>query len=42
MKYLFFEGPCPWEQKSETKKMDTALSMKVAFGEQDSSLWMLQ
>jgi L-alanine-DL-glutamate epimerase-like enolase superfamily enzyme len=42
MKYLFFEEPCPWEQKSETKKVADALSMKIAFGEQDSSLWMFQ
>jgi L-alanine-DL-glutamate epimerase-like enolase superfamily enzyme len=42
MKYLFFEEPCPWEEKSETRKVADALSMKVAFGEQDSSLWMFQ
>jgi L-alanine-DL-glutamate epimerase-like enolase superfamily enzyme len=42
MKYLWFEEPCPWEEKSETKKVADALSMKVAFGEQDSSLWMFQ
>jgi L-alanine-DL-glutamate epimerase-like enolase superfamily enzyme len=42
MKYLFFEEPCPWEEKSETKKVADALSMKLAFGEQDSSLWMFQ
>jgi L-alanine-DL-glutamate epimerase-like enolase superfamily enzyme len=40
MKYLWFEEPCPWEQKSGTKKVADALDMKVAFGEQDSSLWM--
>jgi L-alanine-DL-glutamate epimerase-like enolase superfamily enzyme len=42
MKYLWFEEPCPWEQKSETKKVADALEMKVAFGEQDSSLWLFQ
>jgi L-alanine-DL-glutamate epimerase-like enolase superfamily enzyme len=42
MKYLWFEEPCPWEEKSETKKVADALDMKVAFGEQDSSLWMFQ
>jgi L-alanine-DL-glutamate epimerase-like enolase superfamily enzyme len=40
MKYLWFEEPCPWEEKSETKKVADALEMKIAFGEQDSSLWM--
>jgi len=40
MKYLFFEEPCPWEELSETKKVADALEMKVAFGEQDSSLWL--
>src|SRR3954451_7788267 len=42
MKYLFFEEPCPWEELSETRKVADALEMKVAFGEQDSSLWMYQ
>jgi L-alanine-DL-glutamate epimerase-like enolase superfamily enzyme len=42
MKYLWFEEPCPWEELSETKKVADALSMKVAFGEQDSSLWLWQ
>ena len=42
MKYLFFEEPCPWEELSETKKVADALEMKVAFGEQDSSLWLFQ
>ncbi len=42
MKYLWFEEPCPWEEKSETKKVGDALSMKIAFGEQDSSLWLFQ
>jgi len=42
MKYLWFEEPCPWEELSETKKVADALEMKVAFGEQDSSLWLFQ
>jgi L-alanine-DL-glutamate epimerase-like enolase superfamily enzyme len=42
MKYLWFEEPCPWEELSETKKVADALAMKVAFGEQDSSLWLFQ
>jgi L-alanine-DL-glutamate epimerase-like enolase superfamily enzyme len=39
-KYLWFEEPCPWEERSETQKVADALSMKVAAGEQDSSLWV--
>jgi L-alanine-DL-glutamate epimerase-like enolase superfamily enzyme len=35
MKYLWFEEPCPWH-------VADALDMKVAFGEQDSSLWLFQ
>jgi L-alanine-DL-glutamate epimerase-like enolase superfamily enzyme len=42
MKYLWFEEPCPWEELSETKRVADALDMKVAFGEQDSSLWRFQ
>jgi len=42
MKYLWFEEPCPWEELSETKKVADALTMKVAFGEQNSSLWQFQ
>ena len=42
MKYLWFEEPCPWEELSETKRVADALNMKVAFGEQDSSLWTFQ
>jgi L-alanine-DL-glutamate epimerase-like enolase superfamily enzyme len=42
MKYLWFEEPCPWEELSETKKVAEALEMKVAFGEQNSSLWQFQ
>src|SRR5689334_13033287 len=40
MKYLWFEEPCPWEEKGEMKKVTDALDIKIAFGEQDSSLWM--
>ena len=42
MKYLWFEEPCPWEELSETKKIADALDMKIAFGEQNSSLWQFQ
>jgi L-alanine-DL-glutamate epimerase-like enolase superfamily enzyme len=42
IKYLWFEEPCPWEELSETKHVADALDMKVAFGEQDSSLWNFQ
>lgn len=42
MKYLWFEEPCPWQELSETKKVADALDMKIAFGEQDSSLWQFQ
>ncbi len=42
MNYLWFEEPCPWEELSETKRVADALDMKVAFGEQDSSLWEFQ
>jgi L-alanine-DL-glutamate epimerase-like enolase superfamily enzyme len=42
MKYLWFEEPCPWEELLETKKVADALTMKVAYGEQNSSLWQFQ
>jgi L-alanine-DL-glutamate epimerase-like enolase superfamily enzyme len=42
MKYLWFEEPCPWEELSETKKVADALEMKIAYGEQNSSLWQFQ
>ena len=42
MKYLWFEEPCPWEELSETKRVADALDMKIAFGEQNSSLWQFQ
>jgi len=41
-KYLWFEEPCPWEELSETKKVADALTMKIAYGEQNSSLWQFQ
>jgi L-alanine-DL-glutamate epimerase-like enolase superfamily enzyme len=39
LKYNFFEEPCPWEELGETKKVADALTMPVAIGEQDASLW---
>lgn len=42
MKYLWFEEPCPWEELSETKRVADALEIKIAFGEQNSSLWQFQ
>jgi L-alanine-DL-glutamate epimerase-like enolase superfamily enzyme len=42
MKYLWFEEPCPWEELSETKKVADALDIKIAYGEQNSSLWQFQ
>ncbi|MBK5294372.1 MAG: mandelate racemase/muconate lactonizing enzyme family protein [Acidobacteriia bacterium] len=38
----FYEEPCPWEELGETKKVADALSMPVACGEQDASLWRFQ
>lgn len=35
----FYEEPCPWEELGETKKVADALDIKIAAGEQDSSLW---
>ncbi len=35
----FYEEPCPWEELSETKKVADALTMNIAVGEQDASLW---
>jgi L-alanine-DL-glutamate epimerase-like enolase superfamily enzyme len=42
MKYLWFEEPCPWEELGETKKVADALDIKIAYGEQNSSLWQFQ
>ncbi|MFN0106581.1 MAG: mandelate racemase/muconate lactonizing enzyme family protein [Bryobacteraceae bacterium] len=35
----FYEEPCPWEELGETKKVADALTIKIAAGEQDASLW---
>ena len=40
--FKFFEEPCPWEEVSETKRVADALTMQVAGGEQESSLWKVQ
>ena len=40
--YLWFEEPCPWEELGETKKVADALDIKIAYGEQNSSLWQFQ
>jgi L-alanine-DL-glutamate epimerase-like enolase superfamily enzyme len=42
LNYVFFEEPCPWEELSETQAVTKALTMSVACGEQDSSLWRFQ
>ena len=42
LNFGFFEEPCPWEELSETQKVTQALSMPIACGEQDSSLWRFQ
>jgi L-alanine-DL-glutamate epimerase-like enolase superfamily enzyme len=42
MNYMWFEEPCPWEELGETKKVADALKIKIAFGEQNSSLWQFQ
>ena len=39
LNYSFFEEPCPWEYLDETQKVSKGLTMPVACGEQDSSLW---
>jgi len=38
----FYEEPCPWEELGETKRVADALTMPVAVGEQDASLWRFQ
>ena len=40
--FRFFEEPCPWEELSETREVAEALSIPVAAGEQDASLWRFQ
>ncbi|MEK7406256.1 MAG: mandelate racemase/muconate lactonizing enzyme family protein, partial [Acidobacteriota bacterium] len=42
LKCGFFEEPCPWEELGETKRVADALSIPVAGGEQDASLWRFQ
>jgi len=42
LKCDFFEEPCPWEEKLETKRVADALKIPVAAGEQDSSLPLFQ
>jgi L-alanine-DL-glutamate epimerase-like enolase superfamily enzyme len=42
LEVAFFEEPCPWEELGETKRVADALSMPVAGGEQDASLWRFQ
>ncbi len=42
LKVAFFEEPCPWEELGETKRVADALSIPVAGGEQDASLWRFQ
>ena len=38
----FFEEPCPWEELGETKRVADALTIPIAAGEQDASLWRFQ
>ena len=40
--FVWYEEPCPWEELSETKKVTDALDLKVAYGEQNSTLWQFQ
>lgn len=40
--FIWYEEPCPWEELSETKKVTDALDLKVAYGEQNSTLWQFQ
>lgn len=35
----FFEEPCPFDHFTETKKIADALTIDIAGGEQDSSMW---
>ena len=42
LRVAVFEEPCPWEERSETKKVADALTMPISAGEQDSSLWLFQ
>lgn len=40
--YSFFEEPCPFEALTETQAVKKALTIPIAAGEQDSSLWRFQ
>lgn len=40
--YGFFEEPVPWDHLAETKQVADALTVPIAGGEQDSSLWSLE
>src|SRR5258708_21052204 len=40
--YDFFEEPCPFEELSETQAVAKALTIPIAFGEQNYSLWQFQ
>ncbi len=42
LNFTFFEEPCPWEELSETQAVTKALTIPIACGEQDSSLWRFQ
>lgn len=42
LKVAFFEEPCPWEELGETKRVADALSVPIAVGEQDASLWRFE
>ncbi len=42
LKYSFFEEPCPWEEMDQTKAVKDALSIPIAGGECDTSLWKFQ
>ncbi len=39
LNFRFFEEPCPWEEAGETKRVADTLTIPIAFGEQNSSLW---
>lgn len=42
LNYTFFEEPCPWQNYGETQAVAKALSIPIAAGEQDSSLWQFR
>jgi L-alanine-DL-glutamate epimerase-like enolase superfamily enzyme len=42
LKVAFYEEPCPWEELGETKRVADTLSIPIAVGEQDASLWRFQ